>query len=449
MGIIKNYQKLATSRERKIILDLIEAGLAAADPHRLVERAVRYEETFNSVAIQKNIYDLISGRIFVVGGGKAAGAMAEAFERIVGADNIAAGILNCPGGSYRTKKIRIIEASHPFPDKRGVRGVEKMLGLKKKYRIGEKDLVACLLSGGGSALLPAPADGVSLGDKQAVTKLLLESGAVIREINAVRKHLSKIKGGRFGKFFEPARVVSVIISDVVGNDLSAVASGLTVEDRTTFSDARDILEKYDILDKMPAAARRHIEKGINGAADETPKILSNCDNYIIGDVTAAMEAMALKARSLGLKPLIGSAEVTGDTETVAIDKVFELKNNSFRGLNVLIFGGETTPKLPASYGRGGRNQHFAAVSMYALAKHYRGRFAMAAFATDGVDYLPAAAGALIDHESLARAERAGLNVEKHITGFNTASLFEKMRENLIITGQTGTNVGDIVVYLLA
>ncbi len=447
MKIIKNYKQLATSDARKKVLAIIEAGINKVHPHSLVEIALKYNETFNSVTVQNNIYDIIRGRIFVIGGGKACGYMAEKTEAMIGKENITAGIVNCTSNDYDTKKIKIIKASHPLPDKNGIKGVKKMLKLKDKYKINEKDLVICLLSGGGSALMPYPAEGIKLKDKQATTQLLLESGADIREINLVRKHLSKVKGGQLGDYFAPAKVVSMIISDVVGNDLDVIASGVTVPDPTTFKDAYEVLLKYDLLDRAPKSVIAHIESGSHGDRKETPKALKNCDNYIIGDVTTCLEAMALAAKKMKLKPLIVSSELAGETESAAIDRAADIIRGDYKNFNLLLFGGETAPKLPPNYGRGGRNQHYAAVSMFAM-ETMSGAWAMASAATDGVDYLPGTAGAIIDKRSLTRSREIGLKAERLIKTYDTNNLFKQLGASLIKADETGTNVGDVVVYYL-
>lgn len=447
MGIIKNYNELAVTPERKTVLDLIEAGIRRVQPHKLMETAVRYNKTFNSVVVQNNSYDVISGRIFVIGGGKASGRMAEKFEEIVGAKNITAGIVNSIGDDYKTDKIKVIKASHPIPDKNGVQGVLKMLKLKGEYKINEKDLVICLISGGGSALMPAPAKGVKLEDKQATTQLLLECGADIREINMVRKHLSRIKGGQLGKHFAPAKVVSLIISDVIGNDLDVIASGATVNDPTTFNDANSVLIKYNISDKVPRSVKAHIEKGVRGEVSDTPKNITNCDNFIIGDVTTAMGTITIKAKGLGLKPLIATSGMSGETIEAATRAAKEIIMGEYDNYDLILFGGETTPRLPSDYGKGGRNQYYVGSSMLLLS-NYNKNWTIAGIGTDGVDYIKGVAGAIADNQSFQRAKRLGIDVKDYIKRFDSNIFFEKLGNSLIKTDPTGTNVGDIVIYLL-
>lgn len=225
--IIKNKDALSTTTLRKQALDIIEAGIDRVLPPNIMKSAVRYKAASRILTINGDTYCLSTGRVFVIGGGKALGLMAETLEDIIHPENISAGVVNCKSGYYKTHKTKIIPAGHPIPDKRGIGGVKEMLALRHHYSIDENDLVICLISGGGSALMPYPVEEVSLEDKQTITELLLSSGAEIAEINAVRKHLSKIKGGRLGHFYSPATVVSLILSDVIGNNLAVIASGPT------------------------------------------------------------------------------------------------------------------------------------------------------------------------------------------------------------------------------
>jgi len=444
---IKNYRELGTSKLRKDLLDIIEAGLKQVSPDNLMKTTVKYDREFNSVIVQNTSFDLFRGRIFVIGGGKAAGYMAESFEDIVGAANITAGAVNCIEGKYQTKKIKLTVAGHPLPDDRGVAGVEKMLTLKEKYGINEKDLVVCLLSGGGSALMSSPASPFSIKNQQAVTEMLMRSGASINETNVVRKHLSKIKGGRLAKFFEPAKVLSIIISDVASNNLETIASGPTVADSSIFAEAYSVLKKYNLLDKVPAAIKDHIVKGCQGQEEETPKTLTNAYNFIIGDSAVALEAMARTAKSLGYKPIIVDTNVVGDPAEASSVISQKISQGEFEGYQTLLFAGETTPSIPISHGQGGRNQHFTALNLINL-DNLKKEWITASINSDGVDYTEDAAGALVDNNSMLVASRLGLDVEGYIKNFNTNELFNKMGSNLITTGQTGTNVGDLLVYII-
>ncbi len=445
--IIKNRDELATTELRHQALAIIEAGIERVLPGNIMRSALSYDPITKSFQVNKATYQVANGRTFVVGGGKASGLMTEALEEIVGLKDISTGIVNCKGGAYRTKKLKVIKAGHPIPDRRGLNGVKGMLDLKDKHSINGNDLIICLVSGGGSALMPCPVDGISLEDKQETTQLLLDCGADIHEINAVRKHLSRTKGGRLGESYSPTKVVSLIISDVIGDDLDTIASGPTYPDSSTFEDAYRVLEKYDLTASAPQSVLAYLKKGCRGEMAETPKSLTNCYNHIIGNNRLALEAMARKAEELGVKPLIVTAEQKGDTAEAAYMRAREILESKYQGYNAILMGGETTPKLPQNAGKGGRNQHYAAVSMLAM-KSYSGDWIAASVGTDGSDYLPDVAGAVVDNDTLLRAISQGIDVEAYIGSFDSNTLFKKIGGSLIITGNTGTNVSDVMLYLL-
>jgi glycerate-2-kinase len=261
----------------------------------------------------------------------------------------------------------------------------------------------------------------------------------------VRKHLSRIKGGRLGQYYSPATVVSLILSDVIGNDLGVIASGPTFPDMSTFSDAYDVLKRYDLLGRAPQTVTDLLMKGCCGEIEETPKILDNCFNYIIGDNSLALAAMKKKATELGRSPCIITAEQKGETTAVASARATEILSNMYSGYDTILIGGETTPKLPPSTGTGGRNQHYAAVSMVEM-QPYGGDWLVASAGTDGSDFLPDVAGAIVDNYSLNKLN--GKNVKAYLEKYDSNTLFRETGDSLIITGDTGTNVGDVVIYLL-
>jgi glycerate-2-kinase len=445
--LIKNKNEISITEPRRQALDIIEAGINSVLPSTLLESALRYDPLRRKLAIHNRNYDASQGRIFVIGAGKAAGLMAQALETIMGPEHISAGVVNCISADYRTKKIRIIQASHPVPDKRGISGAKEMLALKDSHSITRNDIVICLISGGGSALLPCPADGITLHDKQKITRLLIGCDAEIGEINAVRKHLSRVKGGRLGRFFQPAIVISLIISDVIGNNPETIASGPTAPDTSTFKDAYSVLTRYDLLRRAPKSILNLLKRGCAGEIEETPKSLDNCTNHIIGDNKLALESMAQKAKELGLSPLIVTAEQRGKTNTAAQSRAKEIMHGRFARYNAILIGGETTVNLPKNHGKGGRNQHYAAISMVAL-KEYPGEWVFAGVGTDGSDFLPDIAGAMVDNNTLSRAKEKEINVQPFLDRYDTNTLFERIGNSLIVTGSTGTNVGDTMVYIL-
>ena len=446
MPIIKNKQKISGSKARKQVIRLIEAGIKAVQAENLMKKAVRYGKEFNSLIINNNEFNLLSGRIFVVGGGKAAGKMAEVFEKIVGEKNIVAGIVNSIEKNKNTKKIKVIKAGHPLPDRAGLKGVKKMLDLKEKYKINKKDLVVCLLSGGGSAMLPAPVDDVSLLDKQKTADLLIKSGANIQEINTVRKHLSKIKGGQLAEFFAPAQVVSIIISDCISGKPETIASGPTVFDSTTFQDAYLVLEKYGLFKKAPASITNYIKEGVKGKQKETSKISGQAKNFIIGSNRDALEAVALEAKRIKLKPLIVNAGISENAETevrAMIADLFQQKNSAY---DVLIFGGEPLISLSEKHGKGGRNRHLSALFL-SYFKNMDFSWVFSNISTDGSDYIKNIAGVIIDNNSCLQAAEKGIDIEKYIKNFDTHNLFKKLGNSLIKMDNTNTNVGDLMIFL--
>jgi len=443
--LIKNREEIATTHLRKKALDIIEEGIRQVLPLSLIKSTVKYNPSLKILNISNIRYDLSQGRIFIIGGGKASGNMAEALEKIIRPENITDGVVNCVNNDYKTTKIKIVKAGHPIPDKRGIKGVKEMLSLKKKHSINKNDLIIGLISGGGSALMPYPVEGITLKDKQELTKLLLTVGAEIGEINILRKHLSKIKGGKLGYFFSPTPLVSLIISDVVGNRLDFIASGPTVPDSSTFSDAYNILKKYNLVSKAPKRVVDFLKKKRN--LKETPKRLDNCKNLIIGDNKMALKAMAKKAKAMGFTPCIITSTQTGDPNLVSYKRAREIIKGKYRDCNVILIGGETTPKLPKNCGKGGRNQHYAANSLLSMEK-YPGRWTLVAFSTDGSDFLPNVAGAIVDNNSLISARKKGIDIQSYLKRYDSNTLLKKIGNSLIITGPTGTNVCDIILYIL-
>jgi glycerate 2-kinase len=445
--IIKNWEYLATSELRRRALQIIEAGITRVLPSTIMQTAVSFKRSSKTLSINNDVFP-VNGRLFIIGGGKASGLMAQTLENILGIDVIESGLVaeKANPKEFRTHKIEIFQAGHPIPDNRGIKAVNGMLALKPKYAITRNDLILCLLSGGGSALMPCPLEGITLGDKQKTTSLLLSSGADINEINVVRKHLSRTKGGRLAQYFAPARIISLILSDVIGNDLSAIASGPTFPDSSTYQEACAVLRKYNLWDKIPKRVVSVLESGLKGEIAETPKSLSNATNYIIGDNRLALEAMAAKACQLGFAPLIITSEQTGETADVARQRAVEILSGNYRGYNTLLIGGETTPQLPDKPGRGGRNQHYAAVTLEQLA-NYPKDWLTASIGTDGSDFIPQVAGAIVDRQTLREIENKKVDIKIYLERYDSYTLLNRIGNSLVFTGNTHTNVGDIILYL--
>lgn len=383
------------------------------------------------------------GRTVIIGAGKASGAMAKALEDAW--DGPLEGLVVTRYG-YRvpTERLEVVEAAHPVPDAAGREAARRILDLVQG--LTEDDLVLCLISGGGSALLALPAEGVSLEDKQAVNKALLKSGATISEMNVVRKHLSAIKGGRLAAAAHPARVVALMISDVPGDDPSIIASGPTVPDPSTNKDALGIIAKYGI--EVPASVRDLLQK-----AGETPKPddkrLANVRNIMIATPQASLEAAAQVARKAGVTPVILGDSIEGEARDVALVHAGIARQCALRGQPeqppcVLISGGETTITLKGK-GKGGRNTEF----LLALAIALDGMSGIHALAgdTDGIDGSEDNAGALVYPDTLARAEKAGLNAKAMLADNDPYSFFAGLGD-LLETGPTLTNVNDFRAILI-
>jgi glycerate 2-kinase len=447
--IIKNRDRLTGTDLRRQALDIVESGIQRVLPSTIMESGVSFDRLTASLLVNQDRIAL-TGRLFVIGAGKASGLMAQTLERILGSALITAGLVieKAQPADFTTQGIRILQAGHPIPDQRGVSAVEAMLALKTRYSIDRNDLVLCLISGGGSALMPCPVEGISLADKQAMTRLLLESGANISEINSVRKHLSRTKGGRLAAYFAPARVISLILSDVIGNDLEVIASGPTYPDQSTFAGAVAVLQKYHLWEKTPPNVQIVLQKGVRGEIPETPKILDNAHNYIIGDLELALAAMAEKARAMGFNPYIITAQQKGETSEAAAALAAQLLGGAYSGYDALLVGGETTPALPSDHGVGGRNQHFAACTLQHL-EAYPGKWVLASVGTDGSDFMPDVAGAIVDNDTLKSLAGQEAAFRQGLRRYDSHHWLAVPGNSLIVTGNTHTNVGDIMVYLLA
>ncbi|MEI7686775.1 MAG: glycerate kinase [Planctomycetota bacterium] len=395
-------------------------------------------------------------RILVLGAGKAGAAMSVAFENALGDDlEKVTGWVNIPEGTQQTTRrihlhpARPLASNHPM--EAGVAGSREILRLAREA--GPDDVAVCLWSGGGSALLPAPVAGITLADKQAVTKLLHACGATINEMNAVRKHLSAIKGGRLAEAFAGRRLISLVISDVVGDPLDVIASGPTAPDPTTFADVWAILERFDLISRIPAAVAQHLRRGCASEITETPKAIApRVTNQILGNNALALQAAAATAARLGYRVVNLGSFIEGETSAVAT--AFAGIVTSVRRDNVphappvcILSGGETTVTLPESHGRGGRNQEFALAMLDKLSPDGLSGVAIVCGGTDGEDGPTDAAGALVDVSSFARAAALGLSPRESLLRHDAYPFFQALGD-LVITGPTGTNVMDIRVMLI-
>jgi glycerate-2-kinase len=393
------------------------------------------------------------GRVVVLGAGKSAAAMAAAVEaawpEMLSSGAISGLVVTRYGHAVPTRRIEVVEASHPVPDAAGEAAARRVLDMARGGGLMDRDLVLFLVSGGGSALLALPAPGLTLSDKQEVNRALLRSGATIGEMNCVRRHLSAVKGGRLAAAAHPARVVTLAISDVPGDDPATIASGPTVPDPTTFAEARALLAHHGIA--PPPAVAAHLDR----AEEETPKPgdprLAGCEYRLIATPLMALEAMAAEARAMGLAPLVLGDALEGEAREVGtvlagVARSVRAHGQPLPAPAVLLSGGETTVTIRGrSPGRGGRNTECLLGLALALAG-VGGVWALAAD-TDGVDGTEDAAGAVVAPDTLARARAAGLDPRATLAAHDSHAVFAALGD-LVSTGPTLTNVNDVRAVLI-
>lgn len=432
---------------KDLVSEIFYAALKAVDPYESVKLYTdRILSTYNACNCK---------RILVIGFGKAACQMAKAIEDQL-RNLIETGIVitkygHCPP-SYKSEKLRIIEAGHPVPDENGLRGAEEIIGLLEKSK--ENTLVVCLISGGGSALLVSPYEGITLDEKQKITRQLLRAGADIYELNTVRKHISRIKGGRLAEIAYPAPVIALILSDVIGDRLDVIASGLTSFDLTTYNDALKVLEKYKLINRSPQSVIEVLNKGINRVIPETPKegniIFKQVENVVIGSNKILLNVAKKKAEELGFNVEIISSELSGEARDVGkwlaqkSLKIKGLKDQKIKKLRCLISGGETTVTVKGN-GLGGRNMELALA--FALEIEGIDGITFLSAGTDGTDGPTDAAGAIVDGNTASKAKAIGLDPQAYLKDNDSYNFFKKIDE-LFITGPTGTNVMDIQIVII-
>ncbi len=451
---IRNWEKLIENGEtpriresRALALECLERAINAAEPKQLVKAKIKVEN--NQLQVEGYSFDLGKFKhVYVVGGGKAGGKMAQTIEEILG-EHVTAGVVNIPYGTrQKTHVIELNDAGHPVPDEAGVKGTARIVALAEQAE--ENDLVICLISGGGSSLMPLPREGISLKDKQTLTNALLKSGAAITEINTVRKHLSAFKGGWLAKKAYPATVLNLVLSDVMGDPLDSIASGPTVPDPSTFNDARKILKKYDLWLNAPVSIRKIVSEGARGLLQETPKAddfaFENVHNVLIGNNRTASQAAVDCLRAKGLNTLLlakmldGEARKVGKTLANLASGVCNAHISKSLGA---VAGGETTVTVTGE-GVGGRNQELELSAALNLIESEE--CVIASLSTDGIDGPTDAAGAIIDNLTMKRARKLGLDPEKYLQNNDSYSFFLKLGD-LIFTNATGTNVNDLSVIV--
>jgi len=437
-------------RQKQALEDIFLAGVKSVDPERAVRKYVRREGRELFVGNSSYMLDRFK-RIFLIGAGKGTAPMAKALEDILGPFLRHGWIVVKYGYGMSLKKTDIMEAGHPVPDEAGIKATKEILTNIQKCT--DKDMIICAFSGGGSALMPAPSPPLTLDQKQKTTRLLLECGATIHEMNAIRKHLSRSKGGWLAKTAFPATLVSLILSDVIGDRLDVIASGPTVPDESTYSDCIEIIERYKLSERLPKTVREYFKKGAAGSLPETPKagdpIFSKVQNIIVGNNRESLLAAKEKAISLGYNTIILSSQIEGEAREIA--RVFAAIGKEIRQAHLpisppccVLAGGEPTVTIQAS-GKGGRNQELALA--FAIAIDGWEGISFLSAGTDGTDGPTDAAGAFVNGGTCERAQQMNLNPHAFLMANDSYNFFESLK-NLLKTGPTRTNVMDILCMLV-
>ncbi len=436
--------------KQDVLKKILLSALSAVDPENAVRKFLKRDG--NIIKVGNAEYNLREfNRVFVTGAGKATAPMVSALENIL-YDSITYGAIVVKyGHALNLNKVEVFEAGHPIPDQNGLTGTNKIISCFSN--LNPTDLVVCAFSGGGSALFVSPVNGVSLEDKQKSTDILLKAGAPIEAINAVRKHLSRVKGGRFAKHLQPARVITLLLSDVVGDPLDVIASGPTVPDPTTFKECFKILSDYGIWHLLPSSVKKVFEEGIADMVPETPKpgdpAFKKVQNIIVGNNRLALNSASDCARKNGYEPIIITSRLQGEAREVAkvIGAIVEeigCGDGMVKPPACLLLGGETTVTIKGN-GKGGRNQELA----LALSIHLRNLPGWSGFVagTDGTDGPTDAAGAWIDSSTWKTAIQKGLDPSSYLANNDSYNFFDSMGL-LIKTGPTRTNVMDIICILI-
>ena len=428
-------------------------ALLAVDPERAIRKIVQRKGRILHISSRR--LDLGRFRkIWVIGAGKAAASMGSATEKILG-KYLAGGLLSTKyGHGVPLKRLQVMEAGHPLPDENSLAAASQMISLAKE-RIHADDLVICLFSGGASSLLVSPAPGITLVDKLGCTRLLLNAGADIYELNAVRKHLSGIKGGGLARLLAPAKVVSLILSDVVGDDVATIASGPIAPDPTTFGGCIGVFQKFQLSGRIPPAVQRRMELGLAGRIEETPKegspVFDGTETYLVGSNAQACSAAARAAKKLGYHAMVLTSRLEGDNEAaarfhVSIAGEIVHQRRPLRRPSCVISGGETTVRVTGN-GKGGRNQEFVLHCVRPLAG-LPAPCVIASIGTDGTDGPTDAAGVMADNATLSRSIKFGARFLDEALANNDSYNFFSRLGDLIVTGPTRTNVMDLHLVLI-
>ncbi|MBI4118621.1 MAG: DUF4147 domain-containing protein [Parcubacteria group bacterium] len=444
--IFKNYEELATSPLRKKLLSLAHEGIQSALPKSFMREAVRV--TPESLFVQEKEFPIKGKRIFVIGAGKASAAMAVELERIIGKERITAGVVISNDTIHIPEKIEIHEGDHPLPTERSVAGSEKVLALKQRFNIQGDDLVIALVSGGGSSLMSYPAEGISLEDKQKTIQALITSGENVHGITIIKKKISRIKGGKLAQHFYPTPIISLVLSDVVGNNLDVIASGPLAEDSSTYADALRIIDKRNMREKIPETVLAYLER--NKDIDSKDDEFSHVRHHILADNDRVLQKIKERAQGEGLDVVVRS-HVQGEAREVAYELCNLVHEHEIKRPTLFLFGGETTVTLDYPHKKGGRNQEFVLACLQHLqSQPFEGEWCVASVGTDGIDFIPESAGGIIDAHSLRLLEEKGLDpaISSFLESHKANRLLSQINSNIHVGHPTGTNVCDIMMFLV-
>lgn len=434
------------SREREIALEILASAIEAVNPYNTIMKFIKLNDNYfiaDGISYDLKLYK----RIFVIGAGKAAASMSQAVFEILG-DMITEGFVNVKSDNKaNTGPIKLLEAGHPLPDENSIHGTKKIIEIIEKA--DENDLVICLLSGGGSALLTNPENGITLDDIAVLTDLLLKCGADIKEINCIRKHIDKVKGGKLAEIAYPATVISLILSDTIDNNLDIIASGPTTGDSSTFSDALEVLRLHNLLEMIPVSIIKHLKSSEQENPRPDEPVFSKVKNIIIGSNRLAVEASVKKAREKNFNTIMLSTCIEGEAKEcakffVSVAKEILSANQPINKPAAIIAGGETTVIIKGK-GKGGRNQEMALSA--AICLENLNDIIFLSSATDGSDGPTDASGGIVDSYTLARGKLQRLNAKDYLYD-NDSYNYLKSVEDLIITGPTDTNVNDLIIILV-
>lgn len=442
--LFANYKELATSPEREKVLQWAQKSIRRVSPEQCMPSVISLHNGI--LHIRDDEFALSGRRIFVIGAGKASAAMAVALENIIGEEKITAGIVLTNVASPNPKKIMLRAAGHPVPSEEGMAGVNEVLEMKKKFHIGADDIVIGLISGGGSSMMSYPVSGITMGDKQKMYELFIKHGMSGRESTILKTKISQVKGGGLARHFAPAQIISLVISDdngVSGHHMTA--SGPFAEHVSSFSDAWDVVKKYNMEEDLPARIKSYLlsgEKEENAALHGVHQIIVATNEDALDEIRRVAESEGFAVEAKG--------GICGEAKEVAYKICSDIHNRTVTRPTLFLYGGETTVTLDYPHKKGGRNQEFVAACLQYLAmRPFKGRWCIASIGTDGIDFVPESAGAIIDTDSLRVAEEKGLSIsfssflEKHKTG----RLLGSINSNVQVGRHTGTNVGDIMLFL--